>query len=43
MKYKGIIFDLDGVMCSTDDWDLQCFSDLLRCLDEGGFCLLEEL
>ena len=28
MKYKGIIFDLDGVICSTDEYHYQAWSAL---------------
>ena len=28
MKYKGIIFDLDGVICSTDDYHYQAWKQL---------------
>lgn len=28
MKYKGIIFDLDGVICSTDEYHYQAWKRL---------------
>ena len=28
MKYKGIIFDLDGVICSTDEYHYQAWMAL---------------
>lgn len=28
MKYKGIIFDLDGVICSTDEYHYQAWQAL---------------
>jgi beta-phosphoglucomutase len=28
MKYKGIIFDLDGVICSTDEYHYQAWKAL---------------
>lgn len=28
MKYKGIIFDLDGVICSTDEYHYQAWKEL---------------
>ena len=28
MKYKGIIFDLDGVICSTDEYHYQAWKQL---------------
>ena len=30
MKYKGIIFDLDGVICSTDEYHYQAWSALAQ-------------
>ena len=28
MKYRGIIFDLDGVLCSTDDYHYLAWKEL---------------
>lgn len=28
MKYKGIIFDLDGVLCQTDEYHYQAWKQL---------------
>ena len=28
MKYQGIIFDLDGVICSTDEYHYQAWKTL---------------
>ena len=33
MKYQGIIFDLDGVICSTDDYHYQAWKTLADELD----------
>ena len=33
MKYKGIIFDLDGVICSTDEYHYQAWKALADRLD----------
>ena len=30
MKYKGIIFDLDGVICSTDEYHYQASDTLME-------------
>lgn len=40
MRYKGIIFGLDGVICSTDNITIRrgrpSFSDLIKCRDWRG-------
>lgn len=33
MKYKGIIFDLDGVICSTDEYHYQAWKELADSID----------
>ena len=33
MKYKGIIFDLDGVICHTDKYHYQAWKKLADKLD----------
>ena len=38
MKYKGIIFDLDGVICSTDEYHYQAWQALADKIGAVGFC-----
>lgn len=38
MKYKGIIFDLDGVICSTDEYHYQAWQTLADKIGATGFC-----
>lgn len=38
MKYKGIIFDLDGVICSTDEYHYQAWKALADKIGATGFC-----
>lgn len=38
MKYKGIIFDLDGVICSTDEYHYQAWQALADKIGAAGFC-----
>ena len=38
MKYKGIIFDLDGVICSTDEYHYQAWQALADEIGAAGFC-----
>ena len=38
MKYKGIIFDLDGVICSTDRYHYHAWkkiAELINSVEEG--------
>ena len=37
MKYKGIIFDLDGVICSTDECHYQAWKKLADEIGAAGF------
>ena len=37
MKYKGIIFDLDGVICSTDEYHYQAWQALADRIGAAGF------
>ena len=37
MKYKGIIFDLDGVICSTDEYHYQAWKKLADEIGAVGF------
>ena len=37
MKYKGIIFDLDGVICSTDEYHYQAWRALALQISADGF------
>jgi beta-phosphoglucomutase len=37
MKYKAIIFDLDGVICSTDEYHFQAWSQLAKKLGITNF------
>lgn len=37
MKYKGIIFDLDGVICSTDEYHYQAWKALADEIGAAGF------
>lgn len=37
MKYKGIIFDLDGVICSTDEYHYQAWRALAKQISADGF------
>lgn len=37
MKYKGIIFDLDGVICSTDEYHYQAWKALADRIGAEGF------
>lgn len=37
MKYKGIIFDLDGVICSTDEYHYQAWQALADKIGAAGF------
>lgn len=37
MKYKGIIFDLDGVICSTDEYHYQAWQKLADEIGATGF------
>lgn len=37
MKYKGIIFDLDGVICSTDEYHYQAWQALADQIGAAGF------
>lgn len=38
MRYKGIIFDLDGVICSTDEYHYQAWQALADRIGAAGFC-----
>lgn len=38
MKYQGIIFDLDGVICSTDEYHYQAWQALADKIGAMGFC-----
>lgn len=37
MKYKGIIFDLDGVICSTDEYHYEAWQALADRIGAAGF------
>ena len=37
MKYKGIIFDLDGVLCSTDEYHYQAWQALAEKIGATGY------
>lgn len=36
-KYRGIIFDLDGVICSTDEYHYQAWKALADKIAACGF------
>lgn len=38
MRYKGIVFDLDGVICSTDEYHYQAWQALADRIGAAGFC-----
>ena len=38
MKYKGIVFDLDGVICTTDEYHYRAWKALADEIGAVGFC-----
>lgn len=43
MKYRGVIFDLDGVICSTDEYHYQAWKALAERIGATGFCREDNL